>query len=1007
MKTSRVFLICVLVVLLSGIRLPARALHSPAETPAIRPPRLNTEASTNATTADRQAARHAINAYLERLSANVTGEPITSDQARLQRASWTIMVFLAADNDLEEYALGDMDELEVIGSTSAVNILVQLDRASGYDSSDGNWTETRRYFVTRDNNQRGITSELVQSLGETSSGDPAVLADFAIWSMQYYPAEHYALIVWDHGGSWLGIASDASADDDDLSLPEVDRALSQITAANNGQPLDIVGFDACLMGEFEVYHTIAPYADYGIAAEETIPGFGWDYVGPLDALVRNPAMDSQTLSRAFVDNYMSFYTETVTYYDVFDLGVIDLQQSTAVYESLEDFTSAVAAHAGSVLSAIGDARNNTIVFGGFDDPQYFDIWSAADLIQFMEFMTSLTPNRTVVQAAQQVVDSAERMVVHHRNEGLSGAQGISIFFPRNERSYNQYGFAARYAQESPDGMAAWRQFLDVFYGTAIETVPEAPQVSILGTYPEVASIHQPSTIQIEIGGRDIVDVTLGISQQQADGTSILVDYIRLVSRTTTPAGEELAEWPDGTSTRSFSWDTEIPLITDGTVEVPAVIIQNREKPTAAVVDGRVIPLDGEPVDAQLVYDLSVGTVSSVWGVRETASGFVPFELAIQPGDQFQPYWLFLDEEHELSARPAEATLTFSSVPFSYRLIPAPTGTYELSVITENITGATTLDRTIIQVNNEGLDTGQRGFTDLEFGVSFRYPAGWLEPRFLETEEGGRLFTGDPATGTVLSVLPYDDATSAQTVAQQVIDSWNTLQDAELLDQQQTTISGYQAYSVEYAYSFQGQPRAGTVLTVYLPERGLGYSFDLDAPASQTALVETVLGILVESIHFFDVAENLGTSSWVTVQAGNGLVSFSVPEDWQEIQSEDWRIYSLADDTSTFMAVKITDAQGLSNEALAEQTLEMLQANTNVSNLQTLAEQPYFIGNEAWQMITFAYTNTANSIRTNGAFFVTTAGRQEYVFWLEAPTEVFAQAWEDTFSVIINSFTFNG
>ncbi len=1008
MSASRTLMLCLLVVLLSGIGLPALAARSDAGAAVFRAPRYDVEAEVDASTADRRAARPAIAAYLDRVSALVGGEPITSAQARQQRASWTVMVYLAADNDLEEYALGDMDEMEVIGSTSAVNIIVQLDRATGYDSSDGNWAETRRYFVTRDSNRRGITSELVQSLGETNTGDPAVLADFATWTMRTYPADHYALIVWDHGGSWLGIASDASADDDDLSLTEIDRALSQIVAANNGVPLDIIGFDACLMGEYEVYHTIAPYADYGIAAEETIPGYGWDYAGPFDALVRNPAMDGLAFSRAFVDSYMTFYTETVTYYDVFDLGVMDLSHSEAVYASLDTFANTVAAHAGAVLSAIGDARNNTIVFGGFDDPQYFDLWSAADLIQFMDIMTTLTPDRAVAQAAQQVVASASQMVAHHRaNEGLRGARGMSIFFPRNLRSYNQYGFSGRYAQESPDGMVAWRQFLDVFYGMAIETVTEAPQVSILGAYPEVASIYQPSTIQMEISGRDIVDVTLGVSQLQEDGTSFLVDYVRLVSRTTTPDGQELSEWPDGTATRSFIWDTEIPLITDGTVEVPAVLIQNRENPISAVVDGRVIPANGDPVDAQLVYDLRVGTVSSVWGVRETANGFVPFELAIQPGDRFQPYWLFLDADHALSARPADSMLTFSTVPFSYRLVPAPTGTYELSVITENITGATTLDRTIIQVNNDGLDTGQRGFTDLEFGVSFRYPANWIEPRYVQTDEGGRLFTGDPVTETLLSVLVYDGAASAQDVAQQVINSWNTLQDAQLVDQQPSTVSGYEAYIVNYLYTLNNQPRAGTVLTVYLPERGLGYGFDLDARASELETAEAVFGILADSIHFFDVAATLGTSSWTTVEAGGGLVSFSVPVSWSPTQAAPWNIYHPEGDTSTFMAVKVDVAQGLSNETLAEQTFDLLGANTNVSNLQTLAAQPYFIGNETWYMISFSYTNTSTGVHTDGAFFVTTAGRQEYVFWLEAPTAVFDQAWEDTFSVIINSFTFSG
>ncbi|MCK5560112.1 MAG: hypothetical protein KAJ51_05940, partial [Thermoplasmata archaeon] len=59
---------------------------------------------------------------------------------------WTVMVYMAADNNLETYGVQDMNEMESVGSSSDVNLLVQFDRhptgsdISGYSSTNGDWS---------------------------------------------------------------------------------------------------------------------------------------------------------------------------------------------------------------------------------------------------------------------------------------------------------------------------------------------------------------------------------------------------------------------------------------------------------------------------------------------------------------------------------------------------------------------------------------------------------------------------------------------------------------------------------------------------------------------------------------------------------------------------------------------------------------------------------------------------------------------------------------------------
>ena len=143
---------------------------------------------------------------------------VSAQDGENQIADWTVLIFMAADNNLESFALKDIAELERIGSTDNVNVIVQLDRAEDYVVTVDDWQDTRRFLIQAgsDDDVETIESLELENIGETNTGDPATLADFAIWGIENYPAERYALIVWDHGGAWLGIATDDSADGDSL-----------------------------------------------------------------------------------------------------------------------------------------------------------------------------------------------------------------------------------------------------------------------------------------------------------------------------------------------------------------------------------------------------------------------------------------------------------------------------------------------------------------------------------------------------------------------------------------------------------------------------------------------------------------------------------------------------------------------------------------------------------------------------------------------------------------------
>src|SRR5690606_5837113 len=116
----------------------------------------------------------------------------------------------------------------------------------------------------------------LEDLGTVNTGDPAFLADFIRNGILAYPAEHYALVLSDHGASWPGVGADGSSNNDTLTVPELEKALATALDGLAIGTLDMVGFDACLMATYEVASALAPYADRLVASQELEPGHGWD-----------------------------------------------------------------------------------------------------------------------------------------------------------------------------------------------------------------------------------------------------------------------------------------------------------------------------------------------------------------------------------------------------------------------------------------------------------------------------------------------------------------------------------------------------------------------------------------------------------------------------------------------------------------------------------------------------------------------------------------------------------
>ena len=131
-------------------------------------------------------------------------------------ASWTFMAYVMGDTDLEPYALDDLTEMATVGSSEDLNIVAMVDRSPDY-SDDGvlnleDWEDTKLLEV-----QEG-EFVVAADLGELNTGSSDTLAAFIETAISDYPADNYALLLWDHGGGWLGMGADQTDGEDGLEL---------------------------------------------------------------------------------------------------------------------------------------------------------------------------------------------------------------------------------------------------------------------------------------------------------------------------------------------------------------------------------------------------------------------------------------------------------------------------------------------------------------------------------------------------------------------------------------------------------------------------------------------------------------------------------------------------------------------------------------------------------------------------------------------------------------------
>lgn len=235
---------------------------------------------------------------------------------------WLVMVYLDGDNNLEKFAIDTINDMEDVGCTDYITIIIQVDRTSkaeikqyyldkGYseeeaeakatsqdDTSNGDWKNTRRYLILEDSNTNIINSFLMENNGELNMGDPDTLSDFIEWGLDNFPADKNALILWDHGSGIWGCCVDITDNDDIITVVELNDCWPCFVGE-----LNLIGFDCCDMSTAEVVYQLKEvYPEVIVASEWIELSAGWPMDTIFTSLQADPDMDAFDWGEQIVDD---------------------------------------------------------------------------------------------------------------------------------------------------------------------------------------------------------------------------------------------------------------------------------------------------------------------------------------------------------------------------------------------------------------------------------------------------------------------------------------------------------------------------------------------------------------------------------------------------------------------------------------------------------------------------------------------------------------------------------
>ena len=585
--------------------------------------------------------------------------------------TWTVLAYVAADNNLEGAAIADLVQMS---RTRTTKFIVLIDRIPENSSADlfglGPFTDSRLLEI-----QDGA-GKVLQTPGEIDMGSPDTLSSFISYGLQNHKGQKNALVVWDHGGAWKGVAWDDSSPDpatgkgsDGLTLTELSSAVKRGLTDAGVARFDMIGFDACLMATYDVAMAIQPFADVMVASEELEPGHGWNWTS-----LGTAATGSTTAQ--FADAILQGYKSEAAAANQTDitLSALDLHALPALTAAIDALT---AGFRGSTVRVgrVGYGRNQAIGFGKNPNPKldYFSV----DLGDFM----SEIENTGGVKDAVRAIHDAIHEVVMRRVSGVraDASSGIAVYFPSVEDYLSP-------AYPTAGTAGPWLRALDAYFA-AVDKVPS----SALPTFIDPDRVLDEGQAIVSKDALEMIaKVTAGTGGNIIAG-SILFGQVEADGDTIDILGKISIEVAGDTVSGMYGW--RYLVVSDGSNEVAgfASIELDAQKNITRITIPIVLTDGVSSVDGKIVLDMDGENILSRTFYQLSSSGSVS---AVEPqaGIWFVPtYQSYSSKARTTQWLPSSTTkqLETSSTALAFNFVRLPVGTPVFSGLAiEDIAGNT-------------------------------------------------------------------------------------------------------------------------------------------------------------------------------------------------------------------------------------------------------------------------------------------------------------------------------
>ena len=584
----------------------------------------------------------------------------------LEDGSWAVYWYLCG-SDLESnggFATNDLSELMEVELPENVNVVIETGGSAVWQNDLMDADKLQRWLY----NSEGL--QLVDEQPSASMGEAQTLADFLSFAKENFPAEKTAVVFWNHGGgSVTGAAFDEIYGYDSLTLDEMYQAFSSVwNPSMEKQPLELIGFDTCLMATVDVAYTFADLAHYLVASEETEPANGWYYSQWVGTLAQNPSMNGEELGKVICDAYYAGCEEVGTQ-DNTTLSLTDLTKVQPLLDAYDTFGAEALAAACTdpgFFSQFGRVAAQSENYGGNTKEQGYT--NMVDLGHMARQSVGM------LGSAQEVLDALDDCVLYRvGGQYRTEATGLSCYYSYNGdvEDFNSYaglgaGVAFKYfysyelTGELDDSGMAYIADMD------FEELPEVKNLLSTDWDGAPLDLDEDGVSFLTLGPEaDDILAGIGFSLYYVDEES---DMMLLLGTD----NDMNADWDNGVFSDNFRgvWGS-----IDGNIVYMELSYESEDYNLYAIP----VLLNGEEYNLQVVYDFSTDEWN-VLGARQGIdnSGMADKELRLlQEGDEITTIWYMSTASGDDEFEPYTAATVTVTADTAFGEMELPDGSYSM------------------------------------------------------------------------------------------------------------------------------------------------------------------------------------------------------------------------------------------------------------------------------------------------------------------------------------------